>query len=480
MMPHLLPLVLSLSAPAAASDDAGAFITVDRAAWLYLTPDAEGARLRSTDLPQAPEFTDAPVVVLLQMGPARNGWIPARIVTHDAPRRSDGGLLPPDATPSDWSHCYAQPPVLAQTRLDVYVRDRDVLPVLTRDVQLERADGAVIQLERGLTLIGSGKRYRVRGTHIDLIVDDLPKDAIGEGYTRDRPPAQRLFVAEQSGGTWAVQPTYQIVLDAQDDALSLAKHNHTQGPSASVQVLRDRCVRVAFSEPVSPVPRQDETRLRGASTWPITVPPGVAVTSFQGERLGETGAAVVLWSRQQCGHDEHRGMCCDPVPGTQAEHLFGGLCYRTQIPDQHAGRSLERVFTDRSRRMREAIGTAVAVVPTVTILDLETQGVLSADAARAVLESELDAFETCYARRLPLQPSLAGDVRMRFAVGPNAHARTPRVLSDSFGGPTVLDCINDRLEIPAFVDQVGQAASIVDVTLRFRTLPGEAPASSAD
>jgi len=469
----LVGSLLSVAPPASAAEpapdeEAGSFVIVDRAAWLHLAPEDGAARLRAAPLDAAPEHAASPSLVLLRRGPPRNGFLPVKVISHSAPEHEQFGAAPPDQAPPEWSHCYVQPPILAQAQIDAWVRVDDLLPVLTRDVDLTLEDGTRVQLAKGLSVTGSRGRLRVRGIHMDIVLDTLPRGATATAYNRTEPPAQRLLIAEQAGtGSWMVQPTWSVLLDARGDQV-LPKRN-TADRGEAVDVLRDRCIRVAFPAAVGPVPRVDESALRGPVTYPIWAERGAAIRLERGTPLGRTGDNLVLWTRRDCDWSEDKGLCCKPLAGIELQGTDEAVCFETAMPEQGAARDLAKVLADRARRMTYKLQTASGLDARVKVGAITVRGTMTESDVRAVLNSETKAFAYCYDRRLGHDPTLAGQVQLRFAVAPDAHARNVVVVRDQLNAPTVTTCIAQRLEIPAFVPQLGQPASMVEVDLQFST-----------
>lgn len=463
----MTPWLLSLALTAHAQDRS--FGTIDRAAWIFTAPDEQAPRYRHQAVEEAPEHALSPVVVVEIQGPAVNGYVPIQLATHAAPRKADGALHPPDRAPPDWPHCYVQPPIMAQMALRGFVREQDLLPVLKEDVTLTRDDGTVLQLAKGLSLVGSRRQFRVRGMHVELLLRDLPRRLVGSTYTRATPPARRDLVAEDGPRTWRIQPTWRPVFDAREDTLTTLRNPAQDGESASG--IQDRCLRLVVPEPLSPIPRFDETALRDSPIWPISTPPDTPIRAGSGQPLGQTEHDLILWTRSNCRWEESRGLCCQPFPGLAVQRITQGLCLVADLPTRERDRSLRQVMDNRSDRLRRVFGALSQSQPRAEILSLTTDGTLTEAQARGVLEPELSVFADCYARRLPFDPDLTGELHLRIPVGPDAHARTPRVMRDTLRQPTIIDCIGQRLRIPAFVDNLGAPATQIDLHLRFSTAP---------
>lgn len=471
----MTPLLLSLAlhtAHASGADREGDLLLVSRDTWLLLTPDRAGPRLRAAPVAEAGDHALSPAIVLHTRGDAQGGLLPVVVVPQDTPFDPTRGPATPDVMPDDWTHCYAQPPTLAQAGLALWVDESDIVPVLTRDVSLTLPDGDTIRLARGLAAIPQDDgRTRIEAMHVRAIVT-LPDGVAGLRYHTDGPPAQRMLTATSANTTWVVQPTYSLFLDAsRDRALPLGP-----APTGGTAVTRldDRCLSITPSTPIPGVPRADPRRLRGRTTWPIGAAAGTEIVRADTRaRVGETARNLVLWSRRTCTWTDAEGLCCDPVSGLSIENLPGGLCFDADLPDHDAAMSLDAVAAQRAARLARITGQSSRLIPEVSIEDVTTRGVLGATDLAEALAPVVPDLARCYDRQLSMHPEIAGSVRLRFAVAPDAHARAFDVLDDDLRDEVILRCAERVLSLATIVAQMSQPTSVAELTLRFSTRTDE-------
>jgi hypothetical protein len=85
------------------------------------------------------------------------------------------------------------------------------------------------------------------------------------------------------------------------------------------------------------------------------------------------------------------------------------------------------------------------------------------------VQASRGALLFCYERRLGKQPTLAGEVRLRIAVGGDGHVTNVTVVKDELGGSDVAQCLAGRAERWTFPAPTGGIAMVTDP---FRFTPG--------
>ena len=476
-MLRCLPLLFLLSTAAMAAEGRTydpnqletlptAWVAIDAAAWLYAEPHEAAARFRTVRERAAPEYMDTPVIVLRQM--ARYGdFVRVRTVPQPADIQDDGRVGAPDTMTSAWPHCYPQPPAIAQWATDRWVRSADLLRVLTRDVDLTLPDGSRLQLEAGLTAIGKEGRYRVRTLHTSVLVA-LPDDAIGRSWPIvDDLPTFRGLVAQTDTGSHRAHPIWFARIDGTSPGLGFEAPKHPD--ALPTKVLTDRCMRLTPTQPLPDVPAYQTEALRAAKGWPVLVPFGTEVTDPQGRDLGQVaGSDYVLWSRQTCAWTELRGLCCDSLPGTEtAGKGDQGVCFNADLPIRAADRGIYKVLSERQNVLTSRLGALDAARPTVRWSRPVIAGAITAEDVLDALQAESDNIHYCYARALARREGTQGDLTIRFAVAPDARARHPRIEVNEIEDDVLLDCVFRRIESLIVPMQLGETASVVDLTLTF-------------
>lgn len=472
-MPHALLTLILLLLPLAAQAEEDleilepAWVYVDRTTWLYEQPREDAPRFRPVTVDTAAAYTPSPVVVLQRR--ARMGdWVKVRIATHAPDLDPDGFPRAPDATPRGWPHCYPQPAAIAQLRLDVWVHASDLLQVVTRPFEITPEGGGTLALDRGLVVRGGGGGYQIRSHRLTLLAP-LPDDAVGDHVPIDGgPPVSRTFLARTDEGTsFAVHPSWTSLVDLRRGRVDLRTPKDAEGDT--VVRLDDRCLRATLAAPTKGVPRVDLERLRAASTVPIQVPEKTAITRLDGTRLGEVASgSAVIWARPDCRFDDDRGMCCDPLAGTEvAGEGDTTMCFAAELPVRVMQRDLGVVLAERQTEMARETALVATSHPTVSWTVDGVKGAIGPRDVTDALDREGPALLDCYRQVVDRDPDVEGDLPLRFAFAPDGRGRSPRLRDGGVTHKALLECVDLRVRALVAPMQIGEDTTIVDLTLHF-------------
>ncbi|MCB9680022.1 MAG: AgmX/PglI C-terminal domain-containing protein [Alphaproteobacteria bacterium] len=482
MLP-LLATLLSLSvgtAHAAPPASPTSWVMVDAHAWLYRAPDEQASRFRAVYVPNAPEYRSPPVLVARQVE-TRDGWVHLQTLTHAPHLDSNGRPDAPDVAPDRWPQCYPQPAALQQLELDVWVHDTDLLSMLTRTVTVTTPAGGTLTLEKGLTAAGHDGTYRVRSHHLTVLAT-LPDDAVGTHLpiTADL-PRNLGYVASGTGGSVRVLSMWHATIDARGDDLVIPASTSAPASGGTTTLLTDRCLALRPARPGPPVPVHDDEALAAGTGAPILVRDSTVVRDGAGERLGRvTGGDYPLWSRASCTYEAERGLCCDPLSGTESAG-DGDLtmCFDAGMP-VHVDATIDNVFHEWRAVMVRQAELSATLRPVVTWSRPEVRGILSPDTVAATFAADAEPLTYCYARALQRNPAIAGTLAVRFGVASDGRPRDPQVVDDGVGDEALRDCVFQRIGLMLIPDQVGEIASVVDMRLTFQGVPSTADAAPTE
>ena len=227
--------------------------------------------------------------------------------------------------------------------------------------------------------------------------------------------------------------------------VSLAGCATTVRTPAPAPACRANCAAEAQAAPASTPPASTPpASTPPASTPPASTPPAAAPASPPPEPLAADASTPTASPAASAG--------LHPLVGRQAglTGAFGGLSGLTPSGGPGAHHRGTPVLT---------VG-----VPTVG-------PALSADVIRRIIHRRRPLLRSCYTRALATRPTLAGRVRVRFAIGPNGDVTTVDVTTGL--EPGVDACLAKVLRSTTFPAPVG--GGVVIVTYPFTFAPPAGP-----
>ena len=106
------------------------------------------------------------------------------------------------------------------------------------------------------------------------------------------------------------------------------------------------------------------------------------------------------------------------------------------------------------------------------------EGGLLQEAVRRTIRLSIHPIRTCYQRRLPSMPDLAGGVTARFAVGPDGSVAGASIASSTLSDDAVESCILDVIRGIRFPPPAGGGTVLVLYPFAFSSTtdrPGRRP-----
>lgn len=446
------------------------WVVVDRAAWIYTAPRANAVRVRAVEVESAPPHTLTPIVVLQLV---RKGVEFAEVRTVVSPLAMTEAYhaKAPDLTPDTWPHCYPPPPALAQLSNTFFVRNQDLLPVLTKPVTVTHPDGASVSLEPGLAITGGSKDVRrVRGHHLEMTLA-VPRDAIGTSYTLPaaRELTGRLMLERPDGEVVAAHPQLRLRLRGHEGTLTTRAPEIETSAKGTVKGLKDRCASTTFAQPLIdlPIDKKDDT-----IRWPLFVPDGSVITLTSGEILGTVSASdMPMWSRQGCEWSPATGMCCPRPTGLELDLPDGeapGVCFLADPPESHRNSGLRSIIGDQADDHSEFVAAFEQGERSVSWSVQNIDGNLTvADLSDPIMEIE-GMFDHCYLLGLQVTPTMRGTLDTTITLMPNGRVQYARGVWDvppPHENDRTAPCIERTLSKITVLNQIGQAPTTAVVRL---------------
>lgn len=454
---------------AAAADPT--YILVDRSTWLYSHPNAEARRFRVAELGGAPPYADAPVIVLEKLGEA-SGFVRARTVPMPRPTDVYARLGDYTYVPEGWNHCYAEPATIASWSAEVWLRPDDLLPVLTRAVSFDLADGSHLKLAPGLAVVGAGDRWRVSSEHLTLTVTLDPAD-VGRSYRDADLQAQpaRAYTATGDAGRYTIDPMWRARFAVQGSGTTLlgARLDPIAEPAAAQ--IEDRCVSLTLAAPIDGVPDRPpvDNRLR----MPTVVPHDTLLSWSGDDNLARVVGGWVIWSRQTCAL---RGelTCCDPFEGLDVESPPGEsseVCIHVDLPHMTVQRSLQDVYDEMRDTLAARVGTEWDLANhtnNITWLSPTVSGDLKPDTLNEALTHALPNLKACYYAAILHDATTGGRMLVRFGLQSDGSIRGARAVVNDTNDRDLAECITNRLDSLRVLDQIGEDPATVNLDMMFQ------------
>jgi len=105
-------------------------------------------------------------------------------------------------------------------------------------------------------------------------------------------------------------------------------------------------------------------------------------------------------------------------------------------------------------------------------------GALDSEDVEPVVHGNLRRFHTCYERGLLLDPSMRGDVEVRFVIGSDGEVEEARVFTTTLRSPPVEDCLVEKFQRLTFKRPLGASGTIVVSELSFHVATNSSSSSA--
>ncbi|MBN2498944.1 MAG: AgmX/PglI C-terminal domain-containing protein [Deltaproteobacteria bacterium] len=362
------------------------------------------------------------------------------------------------------AHCQETLFDLADYRLRLFVRTRDLAPVLAAPVELRYEDGTALRLKPGIPallqypeadsphrLAHDGLRFAVR----------LPPGSVGQSY---RPAGRFAYRCEDRLRTVESRLRFDGSNQVESGRIRLCVEDVKPERTGVALTLHTPCAEMRLrADP--PPPKTSLFTLRGA---------GGISREGSGPWLELARGSRVLWpDGSQAGTvRETIWLRPDRIEAGERPCVTKTLLASRRDAEHPDRGSLKLCFRPQDLKRREPFdGSKCGLVnkaATVSTGKPLVKGSLSRQRVHRIVRAQLGRVRACYQCALEEQPGLRGELRVRFVVRPEGDVSHADVRSSGLGNPALELCVLDVVRSLRF-PPCGGGIMEVESTFRFRT-----------